>query len=83
MNRFKSILTNFFKKNKLSNLLKRTTMPTTNKLHFETLQVRVGQEQPDPATDSRAVPIYATTAYVFKNSQHASDRFHLKDLGNV
>ncbi len=58
-------------------------MPTNNKLHFETLQVRVGQEQPDPATDSRAVPIYATTAYVFKNSQHASDRFHLKDLGNV
>lgn len=54
-----------------------------NKLHFETLQVRVGQEQADPATDARAVPIYATTAYVFHSAQHASDRFHLKDAGNI
>ena len=50
---------------------------------FETLQLHVGQEQPDPATDSRAVPIYQTTSYVFKNSQHAADRFALKDAGNI
>ena len=42
-------------------------------LHFETLQLHVGQEQPDPATDARAVPIYQTTSYVFRNSQHAAD----------
>lgn len=53
------------------------------KLHFETLQVHVGQEQPDPATDARAVPIYQTTSYVFHNSQHAADRFALKDAGNI
>ena len=58
-------------------------MTTQNKLHFETLQVHVGQEQADPATDSRAVPIYQTTSYVFHNAQHASDRFHLKDAGNI
>ena len=50
---------------------------------FETLQLHVGQEQPDPATDSRAVPIYQTTSYVFRNSQHAADRFSLADAGNV
>ena len=50
---------------------------------FETLQLHVGQEQPDPATDSRAVPIYQTTSYVFRNSQHAADRFGLADAGNV
>ena len=50
---------------------------------FETLQIHVGQEQPDPATDSRAVPIYQTTSYVFKNSQHAAARFDLSDAGNV
>ena len=54
-----------------------------NKLHFETLQLHVGQEQPDPASDARAVPIYATTSYVFRNSQHAADRFGLKDAGNI
>ena len=53
------------------------------KLHFETLQLHVGQEQPDPVTDARAVPIYQTTSYVFRNSQHASDRFSLKDPGNI
>lgn len=53
------------------------------KLHFETLQLHVGQETPDPATDARAVPIYQTTSYVFKNSQHASDRFGLRDAGNI
>ncbi len=53
------------------------------KLHFETLQLHVGQEQPDPATDARAVPIYQTTSYVFRNSQHASDRFALRDPGNI
>lgn len=50
---------------------------------FETLQIHVGQEQPDPATDARAVPIYATTSYVFRNSQHAADRFGLADAGNI
>ncbi|MCR5601605.1 MAG: O-acetylhomoserine aminocarboxypropyltransferase/cysteine synthase [Ruminococcus sp.] len=54
-----------------------------NKLHFETLQLHVGQEQADPATDARAVPIYATTSYVFRDSQHAADRFGLKDAGNI
>jgi O-acetylhomoserine (thiol)-lyase len=53
------------------------------KLHFETLQLHVGQEQADPATDSRAVPIYQTTSYVFRNSQHAADRFGLRDAGNI
>lgn len=52
-------------------------------LHFETLQLHVGQEQPDPATDARAVPIYQTTSYVFRNSQHAADRFALRDSGNI
>ena len=51
--------------------------------HFETLQLHVGQEKADPATDSRAVPIYASTSYVFHNSQHAADRFGLKDPGNI
>ena len=55
----------------------------TQKLHFETLQLHVGQEQPDPATDARAVPIYQTTSYVFRNSQHAADRFGLRDAGNI
>ena len=53
------------------------------KLHFETLQLHVGQEQADPATDSRAVPIYQTTSYVFHNSKHAADRFGLADAGNI
>lgn len=55
----------------------------TKKLHFETLQLHVGQEQPDPATDARAVPIYQTTSYVFHNAQHAADRFGLRDTGNI
>ena len=53
------------------------------KLHFETLQLHVGQEKADPVTDSRAVPIYQTTSYVFHNSQHAADRFGLRDPGNI
>ena len=53
------------------------------KYHFETLQLHVGQEQADPVTDSRAVPIYQTTSYVFHNAQHAADRFDLKDAGNI
>lgn len=53
------------------------------KLHFETLQLHVGQEQPDPASDARAVPIYQTTSYVFHNSKHAADRFGLADAGNI
>ena len=52
-------------------------------LKFETLQLHVGQEQPDPVTDARAVPIYATTSYVFRDSQHAADRFALRDAGNI
>ena len=56
---------------------------TQKKLHFETLQLHVGQEQPDPATDARAVPIYQTTSYVFRNSAHAADRFGLRDPGNI
>ena len=59
------------------------TMSNEKKLHFETLQLHVGQEQADPATDARAVPIYQTTSYVFHKAQHASDRFHLKDAGNI
>ena len=54
-----------------------------NKLHFETLQLHVGQEQADPTTDSRAVPIYQTTSYVFHNSEHAAARFGLADAGNI
>ena len=53
------------------------------KYRFETLQLHVGQEQADPATDARAVPIYQTTSYVFRNSQHAADRFGLRDAGNI
>lgn len=53
------------------------------KLRFETMQLHVGQEFPDPATDARAVPIYQTTSYVFRDSQHAADRLALKDPGNV
>ncbi|MDD7136050.1 MAG: O-acetylhomoserine aminocarboxypropyltransferase/cysteine synthase [Bacteroidales bacterium] len=55
----------------------------TKNLHLETLALHVGQETPDPATDSRAVPIYQTTSYVFHNSQHAADRFGLRDAGNI
>mgnify|MGYP004563289545 FL=1 len=55
----------------------------TNKYHIETLALHVGQEQADPATDSRAVPIYQTTSYVFHNAQHAADRFGLRDAGNI
>lgn len=54
-----------------------------HKYHFETLQLHVGQEQADPATDSRAVPIYATTSYVFHDFDHAEARFALKDPGNI
>lgn len=53
------------------------------KYHFETLQLHVGQEEPDPATDARAVPIYQTTSYVFNNSDHAQARFNLSDAGNI
>ena len=56
---------------------------SNKKLHFETLQLHVGQEQADPTTDARAVPIYQTTSYVFHNSQHAADRFGLRDAGNI
>ena len=52
-------------------------------LKFETKQLHIGQENPDPVTDARAVPIYATTSYVFHDSQHAADRFGLRDAGNI
>lgn len=58
-------------------------MANNNNYKFETLQLHVGQEHPDPASDARAVPIYATTSYVFHNSQHAADRFGLADPGNI
>lgn len=54
-----------------------------SKYRFETLQVHAGQENPDPVTDARAVPIYASTSFVFHNSQHAADRFGLRDAGNI
>ncbi|MBO5566432.1 MAG: O-acetylhomoserine aminocarboxypropyltransferase/cysteine synthase [Succinivibrio sp.] len=59
------------------------TQKTNYNYHFETLQLHVGQEHADPATDSRAVPIYQTTSYVFHDSQHAADRFGLRDAGNI
>ena len=60
-------------------------MSTINErnLKFETKQLHIGQETPDPVTDARAVPIYATTSYVFHDSQHAADRFGLRDVGNI
>ncbi len=58
-------------------------MANEQKLHLETLALHVGQEQADPTTDSRAVPIYQTTSYVFHSSQHAADRFGLRDAGNI
>jgi O-acetylhomoserine (thiol)-lyase len=58
-------------------------MGKKNNYRFETLQLHVGQEQADPTTDARAVPIYQTTSYVFRNSQHAADRFGLRDAGNI
>ena len=62
---------------------KKNKIMSKKNYRFETLQLHVGQEQPDPATDSRAVPIYQTTSYVFRNSQHAADRFGLRDAGNI
>lgn len=58
-------------------------MSENRKLHFETIQLHAGQEHPDPTTDARAVPIYQTTSYVFRNSQNAADRFALKEPGNI
>ncbi len=58
-------------------------MSANRKLHFETIQLHAGQEHPDPTTDARAVPIYQTTSYVFRNSQNAADRFALKEPGNI
>ena len=58
-------------------------MSQNKELHLETIAVHAGQETADPTTDSRAVPIYQTTSYVFHNSQHAADRFGLRDPGNI
>ena len=60
-----------------------TDIRNTENWSFETKQVHIGQEQPDPATGARAVPIYATTAYVFDSCSHAADRFALRDEGNI
>ena len=59
------------------------TQETAKSWRFETKQLHVGQEDYDHATDSRAVPIYQTSSFVFRNSQHAADRFALKDAGNI
>ncbi|MBP5271693.1 MAG: PLP-dependent transferase, partial [Clostridia bacterium] len=56
---------------------------TYDNYKFETIALHAGQENPDPTTDARAVPIYATSSYVFHNSQHAADRFGLRDPGNI
>jgi O-acetylhomoserine (thiol)-lyase len=64
-------------------IIKEVFIMANKNYKFETLQLHVGQEQPDPATDSRAVPIYQTTSYVFKNSAHAAARFGLADAGNI
>ena len=66
-----------------ANHLNRQKEIIMSEYRFETLQLHVGQEQPDPASDARAVPIYQTTSYVFRNSQHAADRFSLTDAGNI
>ncbi len=66
-----------------SQKLERKLIMSEKKYRFETLQLHVGQEQADPTTDARAVPIYQTTSYVFRNSQHAADRFGLRDAGNI
>ena len=76
------VISKILKRNVIINNKKFKAM-TQKKLHFETLQLHVGQENADPTTDSRAVPIYQTTSYVFHNSQHAADRFGLRDAGNI
>ena len=70
-------------KNKLKNKIEEEHKMAEKKYRFETLQLHVGQEKADPVTDARAVPIYASTSYVFHNSQHAADRFGLRDAGNI
>lgn len=72
-----------FKDNKKERKIMTFVKREDRKLKFETLQLHVGQESPDPATDARAVPIYQTTSYVFKNSEHAAARFGLADAGNI
>ena len=74
---------NIHKENNKQNNENKKEVITVSNYKFETLQLHVGQEQPDPATDSRAVPIYQTTSYVFKNSAHAAARFGLADAGNI
>lgn len=64
------------------NIMGKITRENRN-FKFETLQLHVGQENPDPVTDARAVPIYQTSSYVFRNSEHAAARFNLTDAGNI
>ena len=72
-----------FAEEKSKKTTKKNKIMSQKNLHPETLAIHVGQEQADPTTDSRAVPIYQTTSYVFHNSQHAADRFGLRDAGNI
>lgn len=72
-----------FQNGQKQNTLEEKRTKTIAEYKFETLQLHVGQENPDPASDARAVPIYATTSYVFHNSQHAADRFGLAVAGNI
>jgi O-acetylhomoserine (thiol)-lyase len=74
---------NFAPRNYSTTKTERNKVMSKKHYRFETLQLHVGQEQADPATDARAVPIYQTTSYVFRNSQHAADRFGLRDAGNI
>jgi O-acetylhomoserine (thiol)-lyase len=81
-----SVLSQYYLIMKFKHLIKNKKIRSfkmTNKYKFETLQLHVGQETPDPATDSRAVPIYLTTSYVFKNSEQAAKRFGLAEGGNI
>jgi len=71
------------RQNSLKQYIKKEVIMTQKNYRFETLQLHVGQETADPVTDSRAVPIYQTTSYVFHNSKHAADRFGLADPGNI
>ena len=72
---------NIKRKREVENMSKKSY--ADRNLRFETLQLHVGQEQPDPVTDARAVPIYQTSSYVFRNSDHAAARFGLSDAGNI
>ena len=79
----RKIKSKFGRIEKEGNIMSKFVKREERNLKFETLQLHVGQEQPDPATGSRAVPIYQTTSYVFRDSDHAAARFGLSDAGNI